>query len=199
MWFNAAMKDTSREAIASRASELEGNSELARWVEAVDRHIETGQDEFLSFYDEAQFAEFLKLIGHDSISSGQILAYHYSSLDVPLEKNGKNMNFRGKWSVAAVQAALGDTGMDLEYPNDFKVGLAATLDAETMVVYDHKTTTEPEVCNDCKTSTDPDLIEELASNIGHNCDHGIETYHFTNYAILTKISSREESLGLVAN
>jgi len=188
MWFNATMEDTTRERIAGKTPEVRGVDEMPRWIEAIDRHALTGKPVHFYISNDKAFTEFTKLIGHDSVKSEQIVAYYYSALAFErYEADGKSMNFKGDMSVLRIQEMIGDTGSMLEHPNDYRVNLAIALDAETMVLYGHQMSSEPNVCSNCQHSTDPDIIEGLELNEGrHGCGHAEDSYDSQNSAVMMK-------------
>lgn len=192
------MEDMSRAAIAEKNREMTGLDEMPRWIAAIDKHIATGSPAYFYLDNEAALVEFTKLIGHETITSEQVIAYHYSATaDERCEHSGESYAFDGEASLIALQEQLGDNGVNLEFPNDFRVNLAIALDAETMVVYSHEISAAPGVCRECDESDDPELKEELQLNEGrYGCGHLDDMYFTRDHAQLMKRQSGAETLSM---
>ncbi len=185
----SAMENATREAINARTPEMTDESEVVRWLEAIDRHYETGEGEYFYMKNEDALSEFVKLVGHEAITSRQMLKYHYEATSTErLERKGSRLNFKGHVSIHELEAWIGDFGSMLEFPNSFKVWIAVALDAESMIVYQHETQSSGVVCEDCVNSTDPEVTAELAlaENSGYGCGHVDDDYEFKNSAFITK-------------
>jgi len=196
MWFNATMEDMTRERIAGKTPEVRGIDEMPRWIQAIDAHALTGEPAHFYIQNDKAFVEFMKLVGHYSVKSEQIIAYYYSANAFErYEENGTKMRFKGEMSVLRIQEMIGDTGSMLEHPNDYRVNLAIALDAETMVLYGNQMSSEPNVCSNCQHSTDPDIIEGLELNEGrHGCGHVEDSYYSSNSAVMMKRTDSSQAL-----
>jgi len=196
MWFNAVMEDMTKERIVGKTPEVRGIDEMPRWIQAIDGHALTGAPAHFYIQDDKAFVEFTKLIGHDSVKSEQVIAYYYSALAFErYESDGKKMRFNGEMPVMRIQEMVGDTGSMLEHPNDYRVNLAVALDAETMILYGHQMSSEPNICANCQHSTDPRIIEELELNEGrHGCGHVDDTYYSQNSAVMMRRTDSAEAL-----
>jgi len=191
------MEDVSWEAIGEKGTELGNTKRIADWIAAIDTFVATGQPEYFYLIDDQQLRDFCKLVGHETVASDQVLAYYYSaSANEYCEEYGQELNFEGRVAVPEIQERLGDKGINLEFPNDFRVKLAVALDAETMVVYERESNAEPHVCDDCANSTDPDIVSSLEINRGnYGCGHEDETYDIRNSAMLMARDSASDTLG----
>lgn len=192
------MEDERRLAITEKSREMMEVEDMHRWVQYIDRHVETGSDEHFYLRDEEALMNFTRLIGHETVSSEQILAYYYSATAFErLEDSGEALNFNGERTVIAIQEMLGNKGMNLEFPNDYNVKMAVALDAETMVIYVHESNASPVICHACASSRDPAIIQELAMNEHYSCEHSIDEYDTRDYALLVKIATPLEALRLL--
>jgi hypothetical protein len=200
----SAMENATRNGIAEQAYKLSNTSELPHWIEAIDSHLQTGETQYFYLKDEAALVEFTQLVGHDAITSDQIVAYQYeATANESLEESGMSIKFDGTVTVGQLHAWMGDFGINLEFPNSFKTWVAVALDKETIVIYDHETISWGVVCEDCVNSDDPKIQEELELNehTGYGCGHVDDEYRFKNTAFMMKRESQgkiaEEALNLL--
>lgn len=80
----------------------------------------------------------------------------------------------GSGPIQRVFDWLGDHGMMLEFPNDFRVIVIVDLDAETTVFYKYTSSEDNHICAEC------DGLEEYDSITGYNrfysCEHLTNTF-----------------------
>jgi len=156
----------------------------------LEMHLKTGEAQHLYISDEEALKAFLELVGHDKVDGSKIIAYKYTSLVVSHEVTNLTPTFKGDWSVVQVQNYLGDFGTMLEFPNDFKADCIVALDDESVVYYEHHSTSNPVVCGACEGLEEYDPIER--SNRNYSCDHEDDEYDTRNYVAIIKRPNTDE-------
>lgn len=185
--------------IAERVGGVARNQDIARWTTAIDSFFISGQEQYFYLSSEEKQQEFIDLIGHSEITSDQILYWHYEATAYePREESGDSYHFKGRRTIPSIQQALGDIGMNLEFPNDFKVHLAISLDSELAIIYAFKSNAAPVVCRECQASTDPEVREEIDLNPNYSCSHCVEEYSFSHDALLVYRDDIVAKVGEVA-
>ncbi len=105
------MEQETHQAILERVPQELPDPEMARWIETINRHNETGEDGFfhLGWNNDKQLMQFVTLVGHTAISSNQILGYAYqATADEPLQKEGSKLKFKGQRSIIQLEDRLGN-------------------------------------------------------------------------------------------
>lgn len=182
---------------AEKAPELSENKHVAEYIRHLEAHLKTGEAQHIYIPDELAFKAFLELIGHDKLDGSKILAYRYTSLIESHEVTNLNPAFEGDWSVIQVQNYLGDFGMMLEFPNDFKADCIVELDNESVVYYGHQSNSNPVVCEACEGLEEYDPIEGVNRN--YSCDHEEDEYDTRNYVAIIKRPDTIEIERIVAH
>jgi hypothetical protein len=195
------METNNIEPNAPQSFELARVSDAASMVESIDRFVSTGNEQYFYLKDEKGLELFTTLVGHQQVSSEDIIAWHYSATaNEVLEKGNTTIAFEGTRAITDLFQRIGNIGVNLEFVNDFAVKMAVALGEESMVRYKFEINSAAVVCEECDQSTDPIIIEELSLNEGrYGCGHADDEY-FSNYsATLTHRISPEAALNHISS
>lgn len=200
------MERNSQEEIRKRSEQDLESRDLAQWVQAINEHIVDGQPAHFYINDEQAFQRLLELVGHkEGISSEQLIAFSYeATADERAEERGKEWNYwNGSAPVWDYLNRLGDIGMMLQFPNEFKASIAVTLDTETTMLYRIDMSTIVVVCEDCSQTSDPELSEEMRLNTNasgdplYSCEHSTDEVDIRySAAMIQQVSSERTYLRL---
>lgn len=175
------MEAGKRAEIAQKSHELAQSETLKRMVEQIDQHVLSGAPEYFYLHTEADFTLFCEVLGLDAIESTQVLGYEYSATATELHHVANDSyNFGGKISVEQLLAWLGDFGVNLEFPNNFDIKLAVSLDDETFVRIEHSLSETVGICAECDDSDDESVHYNFEN--GHGCEHVDDIVTVRNYA-----------------
>lgn len=179
------MTELAHDVIAERVGGAARNQDIARWASSIDTFFISGEEQHFYIPNEAKQQEFIDLIGHTEVTSGQIIYWNYEATAYEsMQKSGDSYQFRGVRTISSIQERLGDVGMNLEFPNDFKVQLVVSLDNEAAIIYSFESSSSPVVCEACRTSTNSEVREEIDLNPDYSCRHCVDDYSFRYGAAL---------------
>jgi hypothetical protein len=180
------MKQETREAIAERSRSIEINAAVAKYIDQIDNHLLTGDDEhFWIGSDEEKFDQLIALLGHTTLDGANVIAYDYTynGRGDAYGQTNESPRFKGEWPMHSMLAKLGDIGMNLEFMNEYRVKLFVKLDDESIVVYEHESHSMAVVCEDCQE------LEDYGPGGGseyYSCDHCDDEFSSTYRTALIK-------------
>lgn len=143
-------------------------------LDALTKHVETAEPQYLYVRDEEAFRQFVELAGHDAIEGSKIIAYRYSSTTEEFSRENMDPKLSGTWSIIEFHEYLGDFGTMLEFPNDFIAQCIVEIDASSVMYYQHELSSIIAHCDDCKDLEEYDRM--TGWNRDHSCEHMDDSY-----------------------
>lgn len=184
------MQEETRDIIVLNAEKKQTDADVVRHLATLLDHYETGEPR--SFYvgrHDEDLNRFSDLIGQSTFDASLVIGFHYASADGYIVQQ-TDLGWSGPDTLHQVLSRIGDLGMTEEFNNDFTVRLLLSLDDETVVGYEHRSSEVPMVCDDCSLLPEYDQIDGESRH--YSCEHCNSEFENSYGASIVKQPTRDQ-------